>query len=72
MVEDKPDTIALLKAIAESPKRDNSTYHRAMAEARHAFENAEVALGGPVRLKTKTKRKRSGEYVVKWTFKRQK
>lgn len=70
MAEDKPDTIALLKAIAESPKRDNSAYHSAMAEARQAFENAQIALGGPVRLKTKTKKKRSGEYVVKWTFKR--
>jgi hypothetical protein len=72
MAEDKPDIIALLKALAESPKRDNSAYHRAIAEARQAFENAEIALGGPVRLKTRTKQKRSGEYVVKWTFKRQK
>jgi len=41
-----------------------------MAEARQAFEKAEAALGGPVRLKTKTKLKRNGDYVVKWTFKR--
>lgn len=70
MAEDKLDTIALLKAIADSPKRDNSTYHRVMAEARQAFDEAELALGGPVRVRIKTKMKRSGEYTVKWTFKR--
>lgn len=70
MAEDKHDTIALLKAIAQSPKRDNSAYHQAIAEARRAFEDAEIALGGPVRVRTKTKMKRRGEYVVKWTFKR--
>ncbi|WP_438751601.1 hypothetical protein [Pararhizobium sp. O133] len=70
MAEDKLDTIALLKAVADSPKRDNSVYHRAMAEARQAFEAAEAMLGGPVRVKTKTKLKRDGEYTVKWTFKR--
>lgn len=70
MTEDKLDTIALLKAIAESPKRDNSAYHRAIAEARQAFEDAEIALGGPVRVRTKTKMKRNREYTIKWTFKR--
>ncbi|MCV9997847.1 PIG-S family GPI transamidase component [Pararhizobium sp. YC-54] len=70
MAEDKLDTIALLKAIADSPKRDNSVYHRAMAEARQAFEEAESALGGPVRMRSKTKMKRNGEFTVKWTFKR--
>lgn len=70
MAENKLDTIALLKEIADSPKRDNSAYHLAMAEARQAFEDAEVALGGPVRVRTKTKLKRSGEFTVKWTFKR--
>jgi hypothetical protein len=70
MAEDKLDTIALIKAIADSPKRDNSVYHRAMAEARQAFEDAEVALGGPVRVRIKTKLKRNGEYTFKLTFKR--
>lgn len=72
MSDDRPDMMALIKAMAESPKRDNTAYHQAMAEARQAFENAAAALGGPVRVKTKTKLKRSGEYVVKWTFKRAK
>jgi hypothetical protein len=72
MTNNGPDMMAILKAMADSPKRDNSAYHQAMAEARQAFENAEAALGGPVRVKTKTKQKRSGEYVVKWTFKRDK
>jgi hypothetical protein len=70
MSNDTPDMIAILKAMADSPKRDNSAYHQAMAEARQAFESAEAALGGPVRVKTKTKTKRNGEFSVKWTFKR--
>ncbi len=70
MAEDKLDTAALLKAIADSPKRDNSVYHRAMAEARQAFEDAETTLGAPVSVRTKSKLKRNGDYVVKWTFKR--
>lgn len=70
MGEEKPETIALIKAVADSPKRDNSAYHQAMAEARQAFEQAETALGGPVKVKIKTKTKRNGDYVVKWTFKR--
>jgi hypothetical protein len=64
-----PDTIALLKAVADSPKRDNSAYHLAMAQARQAFEEAETALRGPVRLKTRIRKKRNGDYVVKWIFK---
>lgn len=70
MTENKPEMTALLKEIAESPKRDNSAYHAAMAEARQAFETAEGALGGRVKVKTKAKLKRNGDYVVKWTFKR--
>ncbi|MGK6311970.1 hypothetical protein [Neorhizobium sp. DT-125] len=72
MAEDKPDMTALLKAVADSPKRDNSAYHKAIAEARQAFENAEAALGGPVEVRTKTKMKRNGKYVVKWVFERAK
>ncbi|OJF90106.1 hypothetical protein [Pararhizobium antarcticum] len=70
MPDDEIDTIALLRAMADSPKRDNSAYHQAMAEARQAFEDAEAALGGPVRVKVKTKIKNNGAYTVKWTFKR--
>ncbi|CAN7446039.1 hypothetical protein [Neorhizobium sp. LjRoot104] len=70
MAEDKPDMSAILKAVAESPKRDNSVYHKAIAEARQAFEDAETALGGPVEVRTKSKMKRNGDYVVKWTFRR--
>jgi hypothetical protein len=69
MTDAKADMAALLKAVAESPKRDNSAYHKAMAEARHAFEDAEKMLGAPVQVLTKTKTKRNGDYVVKWTFK---
>jgi hypothetical protein len=69
MPHDKSDMAALVKAVADGPKRDNSAYHEAMAEARKQFDEAEAALGGPVRLKIKTKRKRNGDYVVKWVFK---
>jgi hypothetical protein len=72
MGDNERDWTALVQAVADSPKRDNSAYHKAMAEARQAFEAAEAALAGPVQVKTKTKMKRSGEYVVKWTFKRAK
>jgi hypothetical protein len=72
MAEDEEDMKAILKALADGPRRDNSIYHKAIAEARRAFEQAEQALDGPVRLKTKTKRKKNGEYVVKWTFTRAK
>jgi hypothetical protein len=69
MAENKPDIAALVKAVAESPKRDNTAYHKAIAEAREAFEDAELMLGGPVQVRTKTKIKGNGDYVVKWTFK---
>ncbi|TDK39367.1 hypothetical protein E2F50_04395 [Rhizobium deserti] len=69
MAGDKGDMDALVKAVAESPKRDNSAYHKAMAEARQAFEDAEKILGAPVQVHTKMKTKRNGDYVVKWTFK---
>lgn len=68
MADNDFDTMALLRAMVESPRRDNSAYHQAMAEARKAFEDAELALGGPVRVCMKAKKKRSGKYVVKWTF----
>ena len=70
MAEDKPDMAAVLKAVADSPRRDNRAYHKAIAEARQAFEDAETALGGPVEVRTKTKMKRNGDYVVKWIFTR--
>jgi hypothetical protein len=71
MAGHKPDMTALAKAVADSPKRDNSAYHKAMAEAREAFAKAEIELGGPVEVSTKGKMKRNGDYVVKWTFRRQ-
>ncbi|MCK8779170.1 hypothetical protein M0654_04145 [Rhizobium sp. NTR19] len=67
---EKPDMSAVLKAVADSPKRENSTYHKAMADARQIFAEAEEALGGPVTFKIKTKTKRNGKHIVKWTFKR--
>ncbi len=69
MRQEKPDLTEVMKAVADGPKRDNSAYHEAMAQARRSFEEAESAMGGPVRLKIKTKRKGNGDYVVKWVFK---
>ena len=60
----------LVKAVVDMPRRDNSVYHQAMAEARQAFADAEAALGGPIKMKAKAKLKRDGRYVVKWTFER--
>ncbi len=70
MAEDRQDISALVKALADSPRRDNSTYHSAMAKARDAFARAEGELGGPVDVRTRTKVKRNGDYVVKFTFSR--
>jgi hypothetical protein len=68
----KPDMAAVLKSVAESPRRDNTAYHKAMADARMVFQNAEDALGGPVKVrKMKTKLKRSGKFVVRWVFERE-
>ena len=69
MGNDKMDMAAVLKAVVDEPRRDNSAYHQAMAEARRSFEDAEAALGVPVKVKMKTKHKRNGDFVVKWTFK---
>lgn len=70
MVVVRPDLNAIVKAVADAPRRDNSAYHEAMAEARAAFERAEAELGGPVTVRIKTKTKSSGKYVVKWVFER--
>ena len=68
--EDALDIEAVAQAVAASPRRDNSAYHRAMAEARQAFVDAENAMGGPVQVRTKSKMKRNGNFTVKWTFER--
>ncbi len=68
MIEKSHKTLALMKELVDSPKRDNSAYHKALAEARLAFEAAEIAIGGPVSVKTKVKHKKNGEFVVKWVF----
>lgn len=70
MMAGKRDINALMKAVADTPRRDNSAYHQALAEAREMFDQAEAALGGPVKMKTKTKLKPNGKYVVKWVFER--
>jgi hypothetical protein len=70
MAQTKPNMSALVKAVADSPRRDNTAYHQAMAEAREMFGRAEAAFGGPVRVKAKAKLKRNGKYVVKWVFER--
>ena len=59
---------AIYDAVVRAPRRDNSSYHKAISEARVAFKDAETWLGGPVRVKTKTKTKGNRKYVVKWTF----
>lgn len=68
MAEQRVRMNAIYDAVARSPKRDNSSYHKAISEARIAFKDAETWLGGPVRVKTKIKTKGNRKYVVKWTF----
>ncbi|MDO6967084.1 hypothetical protein [Rhizobium alvei] len=68
MEKNDKDLTALIKALANDPKRDNSLYHRAVAEARRAFAEAEAHIQGPVALKTKI-RKRKDKVTIKWTFK---
>ncbi|AYD02116.1 hypothetical protein [Neorhizobium sp. NCHU2750] len=70
MASDRDEINALIKAVADTPRRDNSAYHQAMAEAREMFDKAEAALGGPVTMRAKTKLKPNGKYVVKWVFER--
>ena len=68
MTDDDLHLAAVLKSVVDSPRRDNSVYQKAMAEARRSFEVAEAAFGGPVRVEMKSKMKRNGKYVMKWTF----
>lgn len=68
MADDATDMNAILKAVADAPRRDNSAYHKAMAEARAAFEAAETAFDGAVSLSIKVKTKKNGDRVVKFTF----
>ena len=68
-MDDTKELAALVKALGESPKRDNAAYLAAMAEARQIFAKAEAELGGPVKLTIKAKTKKD-RYQVKWTFSR--
>ena len=61
---------ALVKSALEAPKRDNTAYHRAIAEVRRAFAEIDAALGPEVLVTTKRKWKRNGDYVVKTTFRK--
>jgi hypothetical protein len=80
MTRQRQDLTAIAKAVADMPRRDNSSYHQAMARAREAFAEAELALGGPVTMKAKVKMKAktnaksgrgAGKYVVKFVFTRE-
>ncbi len=65
MAGNRHDLTGIAKAVADMPRRDNSSYHQAMAQAREAFAEAEAALGGPVTMKVKVKTKGSGKADVK-------
>lgn len=72
MDEERKAATALMMAAIDTPKRDNTDYHRAMAEIRRAFADAENAFGPGMVLRTKRKRKKNGDLVVKLTFKKTK
>jgi len=61
---------ALISAIVNEPKRDNSAYLAAVAQARDAIAKAEAHFGVPVKVTTKTKAKANGKFVVKLIFER--
>lgn len=69
-LDDNEDGIAaLMKLAVETPKRDNTDYHQAIAEFRRAFAEAEATLGPEIQVRTKGKWKQNGNYVLKMTFK---
>lgn len=70
MGDEKERVTALMKSVIEAPKRDNTDYHHAIAEVRRAFTEADAALGPEMLVSTKRKWKRSGDYVVKMTFRK--
>lgn len=61
---------AIIREIANEPKRDNRSYLAAVAKARDAVAQAEAHFDAPVKVTTKTKVKASGKFVVKLTFER--
>lgn len=63
------DMDQLAEALAQLPKRDNSLYHEAIAEARRAFAEAQAHFGGPVSMKVRQKVKKNGTFVVRFSFK---
>lgn len=69
MDDDEEGMKALMKLAVETPKRDNTEYHHAIAAFRRAFAEADAALGPELRVRTKGKWKRNGDYVLKMTFK---
>jgi hypothetical protein len=70
--EDSKATTALMMAAIDAPKRDNTDYLRALAEVRRAFADAEATLGPGLLVRTKRKKKRNGDHVVKLIFKKKK
>jgi hypothetical protein len=68
--DDEEGMAALMKLAVETPKRDNTEYHQAIAEFRRAFAEAEAVLGAELQVRTKGKWKQNGNYVLKITFKR--
>ena len=68
MRKSRSEMDAIIQEIANEPKRDNSAYLMAIAQARDAVARAEAHFGAPVKVKTKTKAKANGKFVVKMTF----
>lgn len=68
MRKSRSEMDALVSDIVKEPKRDNSAYLAAVAEARDAIAKAEAHFGVPVKMTTKTKAKANGKFVVKLIF----
>ena len=65
------DMDRLAEELVNQPKRDNSLYHEAIAEARRAFAEAQSLLEGPVSNKVKRKVKKNGTVVIRFAFRPQ-
>ncbi|WP_314085538.1 hypothetical protein [Shinella sp. M31] len=68
MRKSRSEMDALISDIVNEPKRDNSAYLAAIAEARDAIAKAEAHFGVPVKMTTKSKAKANGKFVVKLIF----
>jgi len=63
------DSEAILKALADMPRRDNAAYHRAVNEARWAYQEAERRWPGiPIEVSSEMEEEGDRAWILKLTF----